>query len=86
MTLSIIVHSPPQDHFPVPTGRRHSIWPGPLCIIPSPPGLLLTSVDYLSMNVIASFSILEVVFCRFIGCSVIAWFLIRIQFQYLVKP
>lgn len=43
-------------------------------------------VGYLSMNETASFSILEVVFSRFIGCSVISWFLIRIQFQYLVNP
>lgn len=43
-------------------------------------------VGYLSINETASFSILEVVFSRFIGCSVISWFLITIQFQYLVNP
>lgn len=43
-------------------------------------------VGYLSMNETASFNILEVVFSRFIGCSVISWFLIIIQFQYLVNP
>lgn len=41
---------------------------------------------YLSINAMDSLKISDVVLSVTIGCSVISWFLIIMQFQYLTNP